>query len=148
MVSFNLKGEIRDGGKRIRLMSTGTGEDAALRFDIVVGTPNVYGRQLATHSGFSVGDRVRLENCYTRYKDFALGQEGVIRDIRMFSFALYYVELADEDAEISKLVTKVHRKDRGMAEGQLRHHVSCQWWHLKTAEGGEGGAGGAGGGAK
>lgn len=142
MAEFRLKGEIQDEGKRIRFMSTSTGQDKGLVFDVTISTPHFFGRHLDTHSGFTVGDRVRLDQCYTRYKNFARGLEGVVRDIRMFTFALYYVELGDEDADVSKLVVKAHEKSGGLSEGQLKHHVACQWYQLKPVEGAAGGVGG------
>ncbi len=141
MEGFRLKGKITNGGKRIRLESMSTGVDSDLGFDIVVGFPFLPGRQLKEHGGFAVGDRVRLETCYVRYNNFALGQVGVIRDIRMFSFALCYVELADKDASISQRVVDTHKKHGGMHEGQLEHWVPCQQFHLKPV----GSAGGVGG---
>ena len=146
MVSFRLKGEIRDAGRLIRFKSTSKGVDSDLGFDVVIGTPYVSGRQLDAHAGFAVGDRVLLEKCYKAYEAFAVGREGVIRDIRMYSFAVYFVEFGDEDESISKQVIQAHKKRPGltlMHEGQLEHHVGCQWFHIKMVCGGAGGVGSA-----
>jgi hypothetical protein len=43
---------------------------------------------------------------FKAYEKFAVNQQGVIRMIAMHSFAVYFVELADEDAVISKLVVQ------------------------------------------
>lgn len=145
---FRLKGEISDGGRLIRLKSTSKGTDSDLGFDLVINTPYVPGAQFDAHSGFAVGDRVRLEQCYSRYKDFAVGREGVIRDIRMYSFAVYFVEFGEKDSDISRLVAKAHRKGGNLHEGQLEHHVASQWFHLLRVGGGVGGVGGVCGGSK
>jgi hypothetical protein len=139
---FRLKGEISDGGRLIRLKSTSKGTDSDLGFDFVINTPYVPGAQFDAHSGFAVGDRVRLNQCYSRYKNFAVGREGVIRDIRMYSFAVYFVELGEKDSDISRLVENAHRKSGNLHEGQLEHHVASQWFHLVRVEGGAGGVGG------
>jgi hypothetical protein len=143
MTRFKLRGWIEDGGKKIRFFSSSTDVDSGLGFEVVIATPYVMGRQVEAHSGYKVGDTVRLEQCYKIYKHFAVGKVGVIRDIRMYTFAVYFVELIDTDGEITKLVVKAHRKDRGMRKEQQRHHVGCQWFHLKPVESGEGSAGGA-----
>lgn len=142
---FRVKGEISDGGRLIRFKSTSKGTDSELGFDVVINTPYVPGAQFDSHSGFAVGDRVRLNQCYSRYRDFAVGCEGVIRDIRMYTFAVYFVELGEEDSIISNLVVQAHPKGkthpegRDLHQGQPAHHVASQWFHLGRVEGGAGG---------
>jgi hypothetical protein len=143
MARFRLRGMIVEGGKKLRFLSSGNSVDFHLGFDVVISTPYVMGRQVEAHSGYKVGDTVRLEQCYKIYKHFAVGKVGVIRDIRMYTFAVYFVELIDTDGELAKLVVKAHHKDRGMRKEQQRHHMACQWFHLKKVEGGEGSSGGA-----
>ena len=63
-----------------------------------------------------------------------MNQQGVIRMIAMHSFAVYFVELADEDAAISKLVVQAHKKERGLMPDQLPHHVACKWLHMKHSD--------------
>jgi hypothetical protein len=122
MLAFKPTGRITDNGKKIRF------EDGPLVFEVVVKWPVVVGRTLNAHMGFKVGDRVRLTTSFNRYENIAIGQEGVIRDIRKFHFALYFVELADES--LAPRTVEAHKKAGGLTDGQVPHHVTCRHSHL------------------
>ena len=122
MLAFKPTARITDNGKKIRF------EDGPLAFEVLVKWPVVVGRTLNAHMGFKVGDRVRLTTSFNRYENFALGQEGVIRDIRKFHFALYFVELADES--LAARTVEAHMKAAVLIHGQVIHHVTCRHSHL------------------
>lgn len=122
MLAFKPTGRITDNGKKMRF------EDGALAFEVLVKWPVVVGRRLNAHMGFEVGDRVRLTTSYNRYEKFAIGQQGVIREIRKFHCALYFVELADESLALRTV--EAHKKAVGLTHGQLPHHVECRHSHL------------------
>jgi hypothetical protein len=122
MLAFKPTARITDNGKKIRF------EDGPLAFEVLVKWPVVVGRTLNAHIGFKVGDRVRLTTSFNRYENFAIGQEGVIHDIRKFHFALYFVELADES--LAPRTVEAHKKTGGLTDGQVPHHVTCRHSHL------------------
>jgi hypothetical protein len=122
MLAFKPTGRITDNGNKMRF------EDGALAFEVLVKWPVVVGRTLNAHMGFKVGDLVRLTTSFNRYQSFAVGQQGVIRDIRKFHFALYFVELADES--LAGRTVNAHKKAGGPIPGQVPHHVTCRHSHL------------------
>jgi hypothetical protein len=134
VLAFRIQGRITDCGKMIRFEQTNTGVPAALGFDAALKSSYVKGTRFESHADFAVGDTVTLVKTYKAYEKFAVNQQGVIRMIAMHSFAVYFVELADEDAAISKLVVQAHKKERGLMPDQLPHHVACKWLHMKHSD--------------
>jgi hypothetical protein len=134
VMAFRIQGRITDRGKVIRFEQTNTGVPAALGFDAALKSSYVKGRRLESHADFAVGDTVTLVTTFKAYEKFAVNQQGVIRMIAMHSFAVYFVELAYEDAAISKLVVQAHKKERGLMPDQLPHHVACKWLHMKHSD--------------
>jgi hypothetical protein len=82
-----------------------------------------------THSGFTVGDRVVVNQAYGRYAHFAIGHGAIIRKIQMFTFALYFVEFEDEDRV--RQARDAHKIRGQLLEGQDPALVPCQFFHIQ-----------------
>jgi hypothetical protein len=128
-----LRGLMRPNGD-IDFFEVGNGADdksPSRRFQAETWSHFVAGMVLDQHAGLAVGDRLRIVKCYKAYDHFALGLEGVIRGIALQTFVLYYVEVGDENTEISQLIKRTHVRGSGVFEGQAWHHIECQRFHLE-----------------
>jgi hypothetical protein len=134
MLRFGLTGNIKGCGKRVIFESIGPGPDGSLRFEARLDFCWKAGMELDSHAGLEVGDRVRINQPYSAYKDFATGREGVIRMIRYHSFVLYFVELDDDSAEMKGRIARAHKKWRGLFPDQVEHHIPCQRFHISECE--------------
>jgi hypothetical protein len=133
MERFALRGLMRPDGD-IDFFEVGDGIDEkspSRRFQAQTWSHFVTGMVLDQHAGLAVGDRVRIVKCYKAYDHFALGLEGVVRGIALQTFVLYYVEVGDENTEISQLIRRTHVRGCGVFEGQAWHHIECQRFHLE-----------------
>jgi hypothetical protein len=131
MLGFRLRGRITDRGAQIRFEAEGVGPDSNLQFVAKTSIKYVNGMELDSHAGIRVGDRVRIVQAYKVYEDFAIGQEGVVRMMRLNSFVMYFVELAEEGAAISERVVAANG-GRRIVHGQSSHHLVCQRFHLQA----------------
>jgi len=96
----------------------------ALGFKIRIACPWIEGKLLREHGGIKLGDRVRLNDAFAMYKPWAVGQEAVVREVRMFKYCVYYVELAD--AALVLQVQRVHANGKGLQLGQRDDHLACR----------------------
>jgi hypothetical protein len=96
----------------------------ALGFKIKIVCPWIEGKLLREHGGIKLGDRVRLDDAFAMYKPWAVGQEAVVREIRMFKYCVYYVELFD--AALVQRVQRVHTDGKGLQLGQREDHLACR----------------------
>jgi hypothetical protein len=132
MLAFRLRGVMRKSGDIDFFEADRSDDDASgLRFQAKAAASYLTGMVLDAHGGLAVGDRVRIVKPYRAYEHFAKNQEGVIRGIALQSFVLFYVELAEEDAEISKQVVRAHARGKEAYPGQADHHIRCQRFHLE-----------------
>jgi hypothetical protein len=128
MEGFQLKAHFSWGGKYINFRAAGTGQDSGLGFQVHVNCPWMQGIRLDSHSGLQVGDRVRVREPFKMYAPFAVGQEGVLDEIRMFNYAVFYVNLADPALVMQ--VEKVHKGGRGLQEFQHPWQLASRRFQL------------------
>ena len=128
MEMFKLTARFELGGKYIRFDAVGAGQDGALGFELGINCPWLYGKSLDGHAGLKVGDRVRITDPFAMYKPFAVGQEGVIREIRMFKYAVYYVEVVD--TAIRAMVKSVHKNGKALLEGRVEGWCACRRFQI------------------
>jgi len=134
MIAFRLRGLLMNKGKTFRFMSEGMGPDQGLAFEVDVRNVYKQGMKLDKHGGFAVGDRVRLTKTYKAYEKIAFNLEGVIRMISLHACVMYFVELAEEGAPLSRRIAEVHDKTRRLLGDQRKHHVAAQWFHLQACD--------------
>lgn len=132
MLRYKLRGIMRKSGDVDFFEVDRSIDDVSgLRFQIKTATGYLRGMILDAHAGIAVGDRVRIRKAYKAYEHCVLDREGVVRGISLQSFVLFYVELADEDAEVSQQIMRAHERGNGTYKGQAKHHVECQRFHLE-----------------
>jgi hypothetical protein len=96
----------------------------ALGFRIKIVCPWIEGKLLREHGGIKLGDRVRLDDAFAMYRPWAVGQEAAVREIRMFKYCVYYVELFDP--ALVQRVQRVHADGKGLQLGQRDDHLACR----------------------
>jgi hypothetical protein len=134
MLRFRLRGVMHKSGDVDFLQVVHADNATGLRFQVKTGSSYLTGMVLDSHAGLAVGDRVRIEKPYKAYEHFARGKEGVIRGISLQTFVTYYVELGDENSEISKQVVRAHARGRGAFQNQPDHTVECQRFQLEKCD--------------
>lgn len=122
---FNFRARFEVNGQYIAF-SPADPEQAhgALGFKMKIVCPWIEGKLLREHGGIKLGDRVRLNDAFAMYKPWAVGQEATVREIRMFKYCVYYVELFD--AALVLQVQRVHTDGKGLQLGQRDDHLACR----------------------
>ena len=134
--NYKLKARFEWGGSEIKFLPVDpekVGHNGAVGFKVRFAFPWIDGKTLHTHSSITIGDRVRLTDAFAMYKPWAVGHEVVVREIRMFKYAVYYVEF--QDAALTAEVQRVHKNGTGLQLGQLETQLACRRFQMDLITG-------------
>ena len=126
---FKMLARFGGGGAYIRFVPADPEQDGPVGLNIGVGGYWIDGKSLREHDGIKVGDEVQLKETTKMYGQFAVRKLGRVVAIRMYRFAVFFVDLADP--ALVKQVESVHRGGRGMYDFQLPQHLASRRFQLE-----------------
>jgi hypothetical protein len=129
---FKMRARFGGGGSYIRFVPVDAeqeGPDGAVGLNVGVGGYWIEGKSLREHDGIKVGDQVQLKEPFLMYRHFALHALGTVAAIRMYKYAVYYLDL--EDPGLVKQVELVHKGGKNSQVFQLPHHLASRKFQLE-----------------